>query len=425
MYILNDGEVRGMLLQFKFSNFRCFAEEVAFDMVAAPIKEHKYSLIDCNGVNVLPVAAVYGANASGKTSFFMAIERMRSVIVQRSLASEALSTSSVRWFSNPFMFDRKSESSATSYEASVLIDEYQYRYGFTCTRESILEEHLYKKKFSKNPTTEKMIFQCSGGSVNIGLVNKKLKDELIYCSSMKRDRILLLTDIGLRGKETELCSVFDWFSEMNVVLFSCNDALVSNSWCERMIGDYISKYKNSDLINKLISFIHEIDPSIETIKTVDATDSDGKIVKIARTVHVVNQTKYDVPFELESDGTNKLFHISLLILCVLEIGGTIFIDELDSKIHPLILRRIIQLFKDKESNSHGAQLIFSAHNIICLDSSDLRRDEIWFVEKTNHRSTMYSLIDFDDGDGSVRSDLSFGKHYLSGRFGAVPFQNEE
>ena len=83
---------------------------------------------------------------------------------------------------------------------------------------------------------------------------------------------------------------------------------------------------------------------------------------------------------------------------------------------------IIDMFKDNESNSHGAQLIFSAHNIISLDSSDLRRDEIWFVEKMNHKSIMYSLVDFDDG--GVRSDLSFGKHYLSGRFGAVPFQEE-
>lgn len=423
MYLTSDREVRGMLLQFKFSNFRCFAEEVVFDMTASSIKEHKYSLIDCNGVGVLPIAAVYGANASGKTSFFMAIERMRSVVVQKFLARGTLSDSSTRSFSNPFMFQDKKTSSPTNYEVSILIDGYQYRYGFTCTNETILKEYLYKKKLSKNPTIEKLIFSRSVDSITIGQVNKKMKDELIYCGSMKRDKILLLTDIGLREKETELCSVFEWFSGMNVTIFNGNEVVGSNIVSELLIGEFFNSNPNKDIVRQYISFIHEIDPSIDTIKTIDATNSEGEVVKIARTVHTVNGKKYDVPFELESDGTNKLLYISLLIFMVLRIGGTFFIDEFDSKIHPLILRRIIQLFKDKRTNPVGAQLIFSAHNVICLDSSDLRRDEIWFVEKVKHKSTMYSLVDFDDG--GIRSDLSFGKHYLSGRFGAVPFQSEE
>lgn len=423
MYISSDNkEVKGMLLQFKFSNFRCFAEEVTFDMTATPIKEHKYSLIDCNGVGVLPVAAVYGANASGKTSFFMAIECMKNVVVQRFLTKESL-PNSIKWdFSIPFMFETKMLSSPTNYEVSILINGYQYRYGFTCTNKTILNEYLYKKKFSKNSTVEKIVFERDDKDLSIGEVNKKIRDELAYCYSMSSEKVLLLSDIGLRKKESELCSIYDWFSEMDIVIVHGVDDFFLNRLSEKMIGDYISINTDKAVVDNYISFIHEMDPSIDTIEIFDRPNPDGSVDKIAKTVHEINGVRYNVPFSLESDGTNRLMYILLLIFMVLEIGGTFFIDELDSKIHPLILRRIIQLFTDKKSNPHGAQLIFSAHNIICLESFDLRRDEIWFVEKMDHKSTMYSLVDFDDGDGGVRSDLSFGKHYLAGRFGAVPYQ---
>ena len=102
----------------------------------------------------------------------------------------------------------------------------------------------------------------------------------------------------------------------------------------------------------------------------------------------------------------------------METGKPIFVDELDSKLHPLLLRYIVRQFHDKNVNKNGGQLIFSSHNIICLNSKDLRRDEIWFVEKENQESKLYSLYDFRDS--GARNDLEFGKNYLSGRFGAIP-----
>ena len=118
-----------------------------------------------------------------------------------------------------------------------------------------------------------------------------------------------------------------------------------------------------------------------------------------------------------------MIYLAWYLLYALLYGGTLFIDELDSKLHPLLLRYIVKLFKNKDINKTGGQLIFSSHNLICLDSSDLRRDEIWFIEKQNQKSTMFSLYDFKEE--SIRKDLDFGKHYLSGRFGAIPFNEEE
>lgn len=421
MYLKECKEVEGMLLQFKFSNSRCFVDETVFDMTATSIKEHSYSLIERNGVNILPVAAIYGANASGKSSFFMAFERMRRVILNR-FSSHIFSNEMLKkGFNNPFIFDDDIKNSPSSYEISILIDKYEYRYGFSCTNDQILTEYLYKRLFSRNDTVEKIIFEREGLHFNIGKVNQSIKKEVEYCASMVSNESLILTDIGLRKKEEELYSIFFWIYETDVLGSDIAERTVLTSYGERLIGSMLSEITmRNDFKNKYIEIVHEVDPSISGIECVDKVDSEGKEIKVAMTKHIFNGKEKLVPLELESDGTNKWLLIALCVLMCLESGSVCFIDELDSKLHPLILRKVVQLFTDKETNPNGAQLVFSAHNIINLDPSDLRRDEIWFVEKNDHKSQMYSLVDFDDG--GIRSDLSYGKYYLSGRFGAVPFQ---
>lgn len=416
--------VNYMLLKFKFSNYRCYADEIVFDMNASSIKEHRDSLIDNNGVSFLPVAAIYGANASGKSSFFMAFQRMRSVIVDRFLAQERNVDSKPKVFNNPFMFDQDLAEAPTSYEVSLSIGAYQYRYGFSCTREAIIEEHLYKRKLSKNSTIERLIFAREGKKLRCEKNNQKLQAEIDYCHSMATDKILLLTDIGLRHKEDELYSVFFWFLTSDVYLNCCQETITTVRICERFVGDMLGKNQDPELMSQYISFIREIDPSICDIRPFSETDSEGNEIFIAKTIHSYNGKEFPVRLNLESDGTNKILFISLLLIICLSQGETILMDELDSKIHPLILRRIVQMFTDKKTNPKGAQLIFSAHNIINLDSSDLRRDEIWFVEKKNHKSTMCSLSNLDIDDLNIRTDFNYGKNYISGRFGSVPFKQQ-
>lgn len=423
MYILKAAEVKGVLLQFKFSNFRCFADEVTFDMTATSIKEHRYSLIEKNGVNVLPVAAVYGANASGKSSFFMAYGKMRSIIVDRYLAQESPNKNAGS-FSNPFIFDENNQKEPSSYQVSILIDEYEYRYGFVCTNDKIISEYLYKRKFSKNNTVEKMIFERNDLDFKVGLTNKKIKDEIEYCASMATNKILVLTDIGLRNKEKELSKIFSWFVRADTISIVTQNFMSANGFCERFIGDMLADETfDEDLKKRYKQLVNEIDPSIKDVVYEKKVDSEGNTINVAKTKHIYNGNEKIVSFNIESDGTNKWLFLSIILILALKFGSPCFIDELDSQLHPLSLRKIVQMFTDKNTNPNGAQLIFSAHNIINLDSSDLRRDEIWFIEKKNHKSTMYSLVDFDDG--GVRSDLSFGKHYLAGRFGAVPFLEQE
>lgn len=431
MYIKNNCEVKAVLLQFKVSNFRCFADEVVFDMLAMPIKEHKNSLINRNGIDILPVGALYGANASGKSSFFMAINRMRNIIVERLISQHFSEYKKSSVLSSPFIFDETTKTMSSAFEISLLIDGYRYKYGFSCDKTAILSESLYKQKFSKNTTAEKLIYSRKNNKVQIGSVNKAMKNEIEYCASMSTDQNLLLTDIGLRKKEEQLCSIFEWFLTCDILLSDSQEMIPSQNTCERFLGEVLFSEKgdswlDENTLEKYKQFICEIDPNISDIVPSTAVDKNGIEYTIAKSRHTVNGVNFDVPLSLESEGTRKIMFLAVYILNALSSNNSVLlIDELDSKLHPLLLRRIIQMFTSKETNPNGAQLVFSAHNLIILDSSDLRRDEIWFVEKEANKSKLYSLVDFKSEDNNVRSDLNYSKNYLSGRFGAVPYQNEE
>lgn len=408
-----------MLRKFRFSNYRCYADEVVFDLTATPLKEHKESLIEENGVCFLPVAAFYGANASGKSTFFMAMSRMNSIIIDRYLAQKRNADVKSRVFTAPFMFDKALEEKETLFEVTMIIGVYEYRYGFTCNKQAILSEYLFKKKVSKNKTVEKEIFFRNGNDIDYGDISQKQHDELEYCFSMASDKSLMLTDIGMREKDPELKEVFDWFIVNGSSFPMASSAFSESSFCESFVGDMLHN-RETPFCEHYKKFINEIDPSIADIECVEETDSDGDKYYVAKTVHEYNGKRFPIRLSVESEGTRKIMICSLFLLDALECGICLFLDELDAKMHPLILRRIIGMFTDKKINKNGAQLIFSAHNLINFNSDDLRRDEIWLVEKEEHKSRIFPLASSEDG--KARFDLNFGKCYLDGRFGGVPFK---
>lgn len=421
MDLLTKEKVNGMLLRFKFSNYRCFADETVFDMTAAPIREHKNSLIENNGVQVTPVAAFYGANASGKSSFFMAWKKMCEIITARQVDSN-VNYGITPAFSTPFLFDENLFKTSSEFEVCLSINEYEYRYGFECLGSKILSEYLYKRKLSKNETKEKLMFERSVESVISGdKINKNQKSEIDYCASMRSEKSLLLKDLGQRENDKELNDVFMWFAG----LYSWENRAIQEY--EHMVGstmlnENFMDSSHNQVFSEMLSLLKSVDPCISDIMPYKEKTENGSDIYSLKTVHLYNNVRTETPINVESDGTRKFLALSFFIILILYYGGVIFIDELDSQLHPLLLRKIIFMFKDKKINAKGAQLIFSAHNIINLDSSDLRRDEIWFVEKTDHKSEIYSLYDFREDDEIIRSDLKFDKYYLSGRFGAVPFQ---
>ncbi|MCL2718549.1 MAG: ATP-binding protein [Lachnospiraceae bacterium] len=407
-----------MLLQFKFANYRSFADETVFDMTATPIREHKKSLIEKNGVNVLPVAAFYGANASGKSSFFQAFYAMCDIIRNEKKIDKKniLGANTI-----PFAFYPAYAEKPTEFEVCFVLNDFEYRYGFEHTAEKIICEYLYKKKFSKNKTVEKIIYERIGNKVKSD-ASLKLKAEIDYCASMCVEHSLLLSDLGKRKKIDEFAKVYG--------MLDCPypEYLVRLTDIESILNGLANLASNEDkfisiLTKKMMNLITEIDEGIISIKSIKNETGKGYTLK---SVHKIGEDEIEVPISIESDGTKQLFALSFCFLGAILTGSYCFIDELDLRLHPLLLRKIVHMFKNKKINKNGAQLIFSAHNIINLDYSDLRRDEIWFVEKNNHKSSIFSLYDYEDDDGGdIRADLDFGKHYLLGRFGAIPFQKKD
>lgn len=404
-----------MLLQFRFKNYKSFKDETILDMMATPIKELNNHLIDVNGNKILPVASVFGANASGKSNLFLALNKMRNLVIS---SKDENSESFMK--NSPFIFNSDSRKQATEFEVSIYCkeDQKEYRYGFTIGNDGIEEEWLFNKLFKKNTTAkENCIFYRNKSKVTIGKVNEKNRKELKYISEMIDNKLLIMTEIGKR-KKSNYSFIHYWFCIVFMVDFA--DERQERLFQNQIVQMLETNPKNKE---KIMMFLHEFDEAIVDLKVRKILNQDLEEKYSLFSVHKMDDDNaVEIPFESESNGTRKIFVIAFMILMILEHGGVCFFDELDTKLHPLILRKILHLFVDKETNKGNAQLVFSSHNLVCLDSSDLRRDEIWFVEKNNQISTLYSLYDFKENQSTIRSDLSFGKHYLNGRFGAVPFQ---
>ena len=177
---------------------------------------------------------------------------------------------------------------------------------------------------------------------------------------------------------------------------------------------------NSEHVKKLmLDMIQEMDLDIVDFR-VEEREHD-RIEVFSK--HVVDDYEAELNLFDESSGTKKLFGLLPFIAKSLSVGTTLVIDELDAKIHPALLKYIIMMFNDMKINRHGAQLIFTSHDLSTMNSEVFRRDEIWFVAKGNkENSKLYSLVEFKNDKGeSVRKDAKFDKQYLEGKYGADPY----
>jgi hypothetical protein len=158
------------------------------------------------------------------------------------------------------------------------------------------------------------------------------------------------------------------------------------------------------------------------------SDLEGKMMVQLRTLHPVYDQNQHLISEIEFDarrqesaGANKMIDLSGILFNTLKEGGVLIVDELDVKLHPLLTLSIVKLFQNQDINQTGAQLIFATHDTNLLSICELRRDQIYFVEKDRFGATdLYSLVEYKQ-EGKVRKDRSFEKDYINGRYGAIPY----
>ena len=407
-----------MLIRFSFKNFKSFKDENLLDMEATSLKEHEYNIVKTDNVNLLKVAAIYGANASGKTNVLQAFDYMK----KRILVSDDSRKNSPVDEENIYSFMINNE--PISLEVEILAKNNKiYRYGFEVLKDIIISEWLYIKKVNKFYP----IFDREKNNVTMKANNK------ISRLANIDERTLFLNIYSKIDKDNEdFNNVYEWFVNANYLD-------LGNPRFEDFINNRISFKILSDENYKeeLLRFIKTFDSGIEGIKTtpdsIEEVQNNNRVIKI-ELIHRGEDNKLKaLPLDLESNGTRKMFHLFDFFMDALKNGMVLFIDELDAKLHPLLTRYIINLFHNSETNVGNGQLIYSTHDTVNLNKDTFRRDEIWFTEKNRDGvSEIYALSDYilEDEENKnktgkkVRNDATYNKDYLTGRYGAIPVLEE-
>jgi len=411
-----------MLLQFYFSNYRSFEGEGILDMRASGSNELSSHIRNTLNEKVLPVTAIYGANASGKSSVFEAFQFMALCVLESLSFSDDNKKNPYKLKVDSFKFSESREK-PSEFEINYIDKkgkkELYYNYGFKIDNSGILEEYLAsntKTGVKRNEDYTYIFKRERNQKLYLDSSIEKFRENLEISLKEKT----LLVSLGAKLNIDEFIRVRTWFINTEIINFSNS---LYGAFLENILPNNI--IESEEVRKNLVSFINSFDDSIidievEKISAIDENDKDNYRVF---TIHKSDKgtSTARISMNEESSGTKKMFSLYQTLLDVLEKGGVFFADELDIKLHPLLMRNILLTFTDKEKNSNNAQLIFTTHNTIYMDMDLLRRDEIWFVEKDSGVSNLYSLDDITNEKGEkIRKDSNYEKHYLLGNYGAIP-----
>ena len=396
-----------MLCQFTVKNFKSIRDEVTFDMQAATISEHEDRIIRYTDDELyLPVSAVYGPNGGGKSNVLEALHSLVTKVLRPLYATsnnEDVAIKMKKLVIEPFAFDAKTINEPTEFELFFRTAQAEYRYELTVKKEVIEYERLDRIKLETG--RKSALFERDENEINLkgAFARLKTSDEL-------SDTLPLLSYLGITYSKNEVVQdVLDWFDEEIDFLNYGNPVQELR----------MAVSKSEDVKRLMLQMIQEMDLDIIDFR-VEEKENDRIEVY---TKHVVDECEAELNLFDESSGTKKLFGLLPFIAKSLLKGTTLVIDELDAKIHPVLLKYLIMTFSNMEKNKKGAQLIFTSHDLSTMNSEVFRRDEIWFVAKGNRQnSKLYSLVEFKNKKGeSVRKDAKFDKQYLEGKYGADPY----
>jgi len=424
-----------MLIEFHFKNFKSFRDEAVLNFFASSDKKLPENLLECsdeNSTKLLSASAVYGANASGKSTVFQAFEFARDFIIS---STKNNPDAPIRVSS--FLFD-DSKNKASQFEFTFISNKIRYQYGFAVTNQIVEREWLIdypkgraRKLFDRFQEGKKTVYE-------FGANFKGEKDKL---KELTRNNVLFLS-VGATFNNKQLLEIYKWFVDKTSFVGTADipEPIVFDFIMEHphIIENLKSLIKYADL--GIVDFaLSKIEPSLSNLPEEipealrKAFEAFNKVLEESGDENIKAFQSYDLsishksgektmafPWASESDGTRRLFGLSAPVFDALNNGKVLFVDEIDRSLHPLLTRRLVQLFQNSTTNPKGAQLVFNTHDTSLLGSGMLRRDQVWFLEKDQiGASHLYSLLDY-----SPRKDESLEKGYLQGRYGAVPFLGE-
>lgn len=407
-----------MLIQFNFKNFNSFRDEAILDLSAEKMKEFSERVISVGGEKILPVAAVYGANASGKSNVYAAFEYMTDYVVNSfKYGDEVKNFDEIR--PHPFLFDKESAQADTSFEVYFTVPgdktEKSYNYGFCVGQKGITEEWLnYRAKTARK---YKSIFYRDENTLDLSGIPKASRENI----SIALEKQVLIVSLGAKLRVAKCKLVRDWFLNNEFADFG---NVITNFFMSRLLPEgFVDDEKVREKVVQFFASFDETIKGFEVTRLPQQDDSKNEYFQIDALHKMIGSNELaKIPLQDESAGTLKMFALYPELQEVLNHGGVFFIDELNARLHPLLVRNFILTFLNLENNVNHAQLVFTTHDTWQLSNRLLRRDEIWFTEKDEEGlSTLYSLADFIDEDGSrIRKDESYEKNYLLGKYGAIP-----
>jgi len=425
-----------MLIEFKVANFRSFREEQTLSLVAgAAVKDktHADSLVETEGVCLLKTAGIFGPNASGKSNVVRAFKFMQSLVIR---SATRMNLGDPILEAVPFRLDAESPGKPCSLEITVLLSGTLYVYGFSANTERVVSEWLRAR-----PADGKMTNWLARGLAAEGkdwVFGGPLKKEDAILREKTRENGLALS----RGAElnvSALSALFLWFrNDLCVHDLSGSTGPLVEGTAARASEDEEFRKRVLQLVRDADFGISSIEVSEEPSITGSETDLEsarnshrqttlfswGRMKRrTVTTYHPVAGSNELVGFTLskdESKGTQRFFALAGPILDALDRGQLVVLDEFECSMHPLLSRKIVELFQSSTANKKGAQLVFSTHDASLMSQTLMRRDQIWFTEKKESGATeLFSLYDFDV-DKRPRANSAFERNYFAGRFGAVP-----
>ena len=396
-----------MLCQFTVKNYKSIRDEVTFDIQAAAISEHEDRIIkDQDGEMYLPVSAIYGPNGGGKSNVLEAINTLVAKILRPIYAtadSEGRAFLQKKIIVEPFAFLEEYREKPTEFELFFRTESAEYRYILQVKRDVVVYESLDRVKLETGRRSALFVRDDNGIVLKGAFAKLKVSEDL-------SKTLALLSYLGIAYRENAVVKdVLDWFE------YGIDFLNYGNPIQELRMAVATSE----EVKHLMLDMIQEMDLDIVDFRV---EEKENDMIEVF-TKHCVDDVETEINLSDESSGTKKLFGLLPFIAESLITGTVLVIDELDAKIHPVLLRHIIMMFNDMSINKHKAQLIFTSHDLSTMNSEVFRRDEIWFVAKGNaQNSKLYSLVEFKNEKGeSVRKDAKFDKQYLEGKYGADPY----
>lgn len=413
-----EGEVDTMLIQFNFKNYKSFREEATLDLSAAKMTEFSDRVVCVGSDKILPVAAIYGANASGKSNVYNAFEYMTDYVVESFKYGDE-EEKFTEYRPTPFLFDSKSENVESSFEVYFTIPgdkaEKSYNYGFCVGKVGITEEWLNVK--AKTARKYSPVFYRAEDTLDLTGIPKNSRENI----EVALEKQVLIVSLGAKLKIAKCKAIRDWFFTNQFADFG---DVITNFFMSRRLPKEFVEDKNVQ--KKVVEYFASFDENIKDFRVEkipaegDSKEDKYKINALHKKID--SDEMAEIPLNMESAGTLKMFALYPELQEVINKGSVFFIDELNARLHPLLVRNFILTFLNPQINVNHAQLVFTTHDTWQLSNQLLRRDEIWFTEKSHQGiSTLYSLADFVDEDGTrIRKDESYEKNYLIGKYGAIP-----